>query len=97
MNEIININVGGQHMSVSLANLMSVKGSHLELMFRNYHRHGLLKRDSQNRVYMDRDPAIFSRLLDYCAQNGKIEKSSNPFEEYMFQKELLFWNINASS
>jgi hypothetical protein len=82
-------------MSVSIAHLTSVKGSKLEMMFRDHHRHGLLKRDSQGRVYLDRDPNIFNRLLDYCANDGNIEKIGNPFDDAMFQAELNFWGITS--
>ena len=71
-------------MSYSIANLTSVKGSKLEMLFKDYHRHGLLHMNSDGRVYIDRDPTIFARLLDYCSNNGKLIAQKDPFDRAMF-------------
>lgn len=55
-----------------MANLLSVKNSNLEKMFRDHNRHGLLKRDVQGRIYLDRDPTYFSHMLNFIANNGKL-------------------------
>ena len=53
------MNVGGQIKSVYVPDLVSVKGSKLELMFNDPWRHNELKKDKQGYIYLDRDPVIF--------------------------------------
>jgi hypothetical protein len=90
------LNVGGEHMAVTMANLVQVKDSTLEKMFRYQHAHGLLKYDSQGRIFLDRDPYFFSSLLNFLATNGEVEPNKGAFETEMFNKELQFWGIDKT-
>lgn len=77
---IVNLNVGGQHISVSIAQLTSVKGSKLEMMFRDTYTHSLLPRDNNGRIYFDRDPKQFSHLLNFIANDGQFNTVQDTFE-----------------
>merc|ERR1711990_853489 len=72
-----------------------INGSKLELMFRHHTRHGLLKRDAQQRIYLDRDPNAFSRVLDWLANNGHIDAVQNAFDRRLFEDELKFWGLDG--
>ena len=74
LGQIVNLNVGGKNVSVSIANLTSFRSSKLEMFFKDMNRHNLLQKDSQGRIFLDRDPVYFEHMLNYMANNGRHEE-----------------------
>lgn len=64
INDVVDLNVGGQVMSTTRAVLCSAEGSLLSGMFSGSFDDGL-KRDKCGRVFLDVDPPLFSKLLSH--------------------------------
>lgn len=62
MNDVLELNVGGQHVSTTRAVLCSAEGSLLAGMFSGNFDAGL-KRDKDGRIFLDVDPPLFNRIL----------------------------------
>lgn len=62
MNDVVDLNVGGQHVSTTRSVLCSGEGSLLAGMFSGNFDEGL-KRDKEGRVFLDVDPPLFNRIL----------------------------------
>ena len=63
---IINLNVGGRHVTTSLSTLKKEPHSHLAAMFSG---HGPVSMDSEGRYFIDVDPDVFSHILNYLRVN----------------------------
>mmetsp|Transcript_46995 Transcript_46995/g.132585 ORF Transcript_46995/g.132585 Transcript_46995/m.132585 type:complete len:340 (+) Transcript_46995:199-1218(+) len=64
VDDVVELNVGGEPVSTSRAVLCSAQGSLLAGMFSGNFDAGL-KRDKDNRVFLDVDPPLFSKLLSH--------------------------------
>jgi hypothetical protein len=53
--------------------------------------------EREGRLYLDRDPYLFSSLLNWLATNGSVEPNKSVFDTEMFNKELVFWGIDRNS
>lgn len=91
---IIDINVGGEKISMSVSSLCSVEDSYLEYFFRDPE---YLPKDKDGLIYLDRDPKYMHALMNYVANDGHVRDAKNDFDRYMFNEELKFWNIGSKS
>lgn len=64
VSDVVELNVGGQVMSTTRAVLCSAEGSLLAGMFSGNFDNGH-KRDREDRIFLDVDPPIFSRILSH--------------------------------
>ena len=87
------LNVGGETkgFTVRKALLTSVPGSALEAMFSG--RHTLHKIDGK--VFIDRNPDIFIRMLDYLRNNFRLPDSLDKVELELVKMEMDFWGISC--
>ena len=92
MDEIISLNVGGvtKGFMVRKSLLTSIPGSALEAMFSG--RHALHKLDGK--VFVDRNPDVFMRIIDYLRNNMRLPESLSAVELEMVKLEMDFWGIN---
>lgn len=64
VDDVVELNIGGEPMTTSRAVLCSAEGSLLAGMFSGNFDAGL-KRDKDNRVFLDIDPPLFTKLLSH--------------------------------
>jgi len=64
VDDVVELNVGGQHMSTTRAVLCSAEGSLLAGMFSGNFDTGH-KRDKDNRIFIDVDPPLFAKVLSH--------------------------------
>merc|ERR1719183_2464382 len=69
VSDVLDLNVGGQLISTTRAVLCSAEGSLLSGMFSGNFDGGL-KRDKQDRVFLDVDPPLFSKILSHLRLRG---------------------------
>ncbi len=77
--DIINLNVGGQRFSTSRQTLTWIPDSFFTAML-----NGLIStnRDEQGYIFIDRDPKLFSIILNYL--RTKELGTKNPFDQNIF-------------
>jgi hypothetical protein len=87
--DIINLNVGGQRFSTSRQTLTWISDSFFTAMLS-----GLIStnRDEQGYIFIDRDPKLFSIILNYLRtkelgkkKTGKEEKTTEMFHYFRYQ------------
>jgi hypothetical protein len=69
---VLEINVGGTVFTTRKSTLMFESGSMLAKLFDEESPFGELSRDSSDRVFLDRDPQVFSVVLDYLRSAGRL-------------------------
>lgn len=62
--EIMHLNVGGTELFASRQTLTTIESSNLEVLFRG-DMDGNLVRDEEGRVFMDVDPCLFQKIIEY--------------------------------
>ena len=63
LSSIINLNVGGEKMTVSRNLLTCIKGSRLEVLLSGRFENKIL-RDNEDNIFLDIDPDIFRRVIE---------------------------------
>lgn len=92
--DVVDLQVGSQPVTVGRDLLTSIKGSRLEVTFSGDHG---LKLMSNNRVFLDRNPQIFDYCLQYLRSGRSfVPKSTaaNPNIRELFDMEVRFWNLD---
>jgi len=69
IDDVVELNIGGQLMSTSRSVLRSAEGSLLSGMFSGNFDNGL-KRDKEGRIFMDVDPHLFAKILSHLRLRG---------------------------
>ena len=101
--DIIDLNIGGHHITTTKKTLMRFEGSVLHAMFSG--RHQLPKHDG--RIFIDRDGKAFTHMINYLRTGEKppfeedggnkqlvhFRGSIISEEERMFYRELQYWQI----
>jgi len=64
VSDVLDLNVGGQHISTTRTVLCSAEGSLLAGMFSGNFDDGL-KKDKEGRIFLDVDPLLFSKILSH--------------------------------
>ena len=88
---VINLNVGGQIYTTSLATLTKYSESMLGAMFSGRFA---AQKDSNGNYFIDRDGALFRYVLDFL-RNGELQVLENPNEFGSLLKEAEFFQIPA--
>jgi len=87
--DIVEINVGGQVFSTYLNTLTKIPESILAAMFSGRFP---LNKDSNGRIFIDRDPKIFRYILMYL-RSGELVYPTNVSEKKLFRNDLSFFNL----
>ena len=74
--DIIHLNVGGSEMFATRDTLTAIKGSRIEALFAGEWDEHLL-RDEKGRIFMDLDPSLFEKILEYLS-TAKISGEEDP-------------------
>ena len=88
---VINLNVGGQIYTTSLATLTKYSESMLGAMFSGRFA---AQKDSNGNYFIDRDGALFRYVLDFL-RNGELQVLENSHEFGSLLKEAVFFQIPA--
>ena len=88
---VINLNVGGQIYTTSLATLTKYSESMLGAMFSGRFA---AQKDSNGNYFIDRDGALFRYVLDFL-RNGELQVPENSHEFGSLLKEAEFFQIPA--
>jgi hypothetical protein len=91
MEEVIDLNVGGQYFTTTRTTLCSVKGSMLEAMFSGRWQ---LPTDTKGRYFIDRNPKYFGRILDFLREPTRemiFPKDKDKLE--FLKRELEFFGL----
>ena len=88
---VINLNVGGQIYTTSLATLTKYSESMLGAMFSGRFA---AQKDSNGNYFIDRDGALFPYVLDFL-RNGELQVLENSHEFGSLLKEAEFFQIPA--
>ena len=93
--DVLRLNVGGQHMDVSRRLMTKYKGTLLERTFSG--EFGLIKQQD-GRIFLDRNGGIFAFLIDCLKHDGEF-KPVIPDANYqnLFDLELTYWGLNVES
>ena len=88
---VVNLNVGGQIYTTSLATLTKYSESMLGAMFSGRFA---AQKDSNGNYFIDRDGALFRYVLGFL-RNGELQVLENPHEFGLLLKEAEFFQISA--
>jgi len=88
IDEIVELNVGGQYFATAKSTLCRFKGTMLETMFNGNWE---LKKDSNGRYFVDRNPKLFAVILDFLRDpEAPIEL---PCNEEKFKREVEYYGL----
>lgn len=88
---VVELNVGGQTYTTSLATLLSDKDSYLAGLFSGKYK---VVKDSRGRFFIDRDGSLFRYVLDYL-RNSILTLPENFIESNRLLKEAEFFQIKG--
>ena len=91
--DILELNVSGvtEGFCVRRKLLCSVDGSKIKTYFDLENKSKL--EIVNNRIFIDRDPAMFRYVLMYLRCDQQMPQLDLPFEKKMFSKELEYWGL----
>ncbi|KAH7815673.1 putative BTB/POZ domain-containing protein KCTD7/14 [Monocercomonoides exilis] len=87
--EVILLNVGGKNFSTLRSTLTRYEDSMLSAMFSGRHHLG---KDNDDRIFIDRDPDIFSMILEFL-RTGIIPMPKNNEEEELLRREMDYFAL----
>ena len=74
--------------------MCQVRGSLMERMFCGKHK--LTPKNTKDRVYLDRDPRIFDKLIMYLRAGRKTYPNfESRAQQELFEKEIDHWGIRT--
>jgi len=87
---VIALNVGGKKMTTLKSTLCKYQDSMLAVMFSGRH---VLNQDEEERIFIDRDPSVFSLVLEFL-RNSEVPVFKDDTEEMKFKRELDFFGLS---
>lgn len=87
--EVVTLNIGGKKFSTYKSTLTKYPGSLLEAMFSGRH---VLAQDEKGRVFVDRSPQMFEKILDFL-RTGIIYRPENSYYEQLWSEELDYFGL----
>ena len=90
-NEVVELNVGGQHLTTFASTLTKHSNSMLAAMFSG--RHPVIK-DSQGRPFIDRNPKMFGLILEYLRTDIYPTPLLPDQEQQYFECEVDYFNLD---
>jgi len=89
VDEIVEINVGGQRFTTTRTTLTSIKGSMLESMFSG---RWTIQTDKTGAYFIDRDPKFFGLILNFL-RDPSIDIQMDEYQMKLFRKEVEFYGL----
>jgi len=96
LDNVLSLNIGGKKITIKRSTLTQVKGSLLETMFSSSHWEEKLDRDKEGNIFLDFDPKLFGKIIDYLRARLILEEGSPiPFPVVSREDEDNFKSLVA--